>query len=333
MTLLVGDSHREACSRIKARKPERTQVLVLRREHVFGNRFYTTKARFGGRSRDISIDCSVGDDSMLCFSIDGKRVLQIKQLQWKFRGNERIEVDGVPIQVSWDVYSWLFEDVDDGHAVFMFRFEKMGFEDENEVNEKNGMVFWPQNSCGFGMNGFERKKIKKSLLKTRSSSSSSISSASSGRSSTVMEWASMEEDKLQNPSGFSLLVSRITLPHLSLSLPWSAGFSEFSLELSSNITTVAAPVQQPHRSRFTGNKRVALFLKFPFKSIPSSPYRYQLTATQPAVGPALEPPFLLGSDLRRGENSSPTHTSVIPNGHVTIISSSSNSSPVVPAPP
>ncbi|XP_043699446.1 uncharacterized protein LOC122650184 [Telopea speciosissima] len=204
MTLVVGDSCNEAYSRTRARKAERNQVLILRREHVVGNKYYTTKARFGGKIRDISIDCRVGsgDEPRLCFSIDRKRVLQVKRLKWKFRGNERIEVDGVPIQVSWDVYNWLFDGAENGHAVFMFRFEKM-----EELEDE--MVMLPQHQqqlCGFGMNGFEWKKMKKSLLKTGSSSSSSMSSASSGCSSSVLEWASTEESELQSPSGFSLLV-------------------------------------------------------------------------------------------------------------------------------
>ncbi|XP_010245551.1 PREDICTED: uncharacterized protein LOC104589062 [Nelumbo nucifera] len=222
MTLLVGDSQREVYGRSKTRKPNRrSQVLISRREHVFGNKVYTTRARFGGKTRDISIDCSVsGDEPRLCFSVDRKRVLQIKRLKWKFRGNERIEVDGVPIQVSWDVYNWLFEGgVEDGHAVFMFKFEKTEFgeeEEENvqeELNEKTGrMVVWkPQQSPtsgGIGMNTFEWKRINRGFLKTtRSSSSSSMSSASSGCSSSVMEWASsMDESELQSPSGFCLLV-------------------------------------------------------------------------------------------------------------------------------
>lgn len=209
MILLVGDSEKEAYNKTRAKKAERTQVLVLRREHVFGNKVYTTRASFGGKTREISIDCSVGDDPRLSFSVDRKRVLQIKRLKWKFRGNEKIEVDGIPIQVSWDVYNWLFDDVMESHAVFMFKFERLGFEEEDEelqqqqhLNEKNGMAL-----CGFGMNGIERKKMKKSLLKTtRSSSSSSLSSASSGCSSSVMEWASTEEMELKSPSGFSLLV-------------------------------------------------------------------------------------------------------------------------------
>ncbi|XVE71241.1 hypothetical protein DITRI_Ditri10aG0134900 [Diplodiscus trichospermus] len=222
MMLLVGDSIKEAYARTRAQKPGRGQALVLRREHVFGNKVYTTKARFGGKSREISIDCRVNEDAKLCFSVDKNRVLQIKRLKWKFRGNERIEVDGVSIQVSWDVYNWLFDqDVNNGHAVFMFKFENEGSEvleehqqngDEEVVgpfNEKNGVVLWQQNSCNFGMNGIEWKKMRKSLLRTaRSSSSSSISmsSASSGGSSSIMEWASVEESELSAPTGFSLFV-------------------------------------------------------------------------------------------------------------------------------
>lgn len=35
----------------------------------------------------------------------GSGVLQGKHLNWKFRGSKRVEVDGVSIQVSWDVYN------------------------------------------------------------------------------------------------------------------------------------------------------------------------------------------------------------------------------------
>ncbi|XP_022751813.1 uncharacterized protein LOC111300448 [Durio zibethinus] len=223
MTLLVGDSTKEAYVRTRAKKPERSQALVLRRENVFGNRVYNTKARFGGKSREISIDCRVNEDAKLCFSVDNEKVLQIKRLKWKFRGNERIEVDGVSIQVSWDVYNWLFDqDLNNGHAVFMFKFENEGSEILEEdhqqdgaeevvdpFNEKNGIVLWQQPLFSFGMNGIEWKKMRKRLLRTaRSSSSSSISmsSASSGGSSSVTEWASVEESELSARSGFFLLV-------------------------------------------------------------------------------------------------------------------------------
>lgn len=207
MTLLAGDSPAEAYTKTRAHEnPKKSQLMVLRREHVYGDKLYTTKADFGGKNRDISIDFSrAGDDWRLYFSVDNKRVLKIKHLKWKFRGNERVEVDGAHVNVSWDVYNWLFEEDDNGFALFMFRFDEERDHGVGYLNERNGGLFWSQqSSCGFG---FEKKKMKKSLLRgTRSSSSSSsLSSASSGCGS-VMEWESVEENELKDPSGFSLLV-------------------------------------------------------------------------------------------------------------------------------
>ncbi|KAK5825251.1 uncharacterized protein LOC108485445 [Gossypium arboreum] len=209
MTILVGDATKEAYTRTRAQNPgsRSSQTLVLRKEHVLGNRVYSTKARFGGKLRDISIDCRVNEHAQLCLSVDNKRVLQIKRLKWKFRGNERIEVDGVWIGVSWDVYSWLFDkDGNNGRpAVFIFKFENQGSE-TMEDPFKEGVVLGQQSPCS---DGIEWKKKRRSLLRSaRSSSSSSISmsSASSGCSSSVMEWESVEESELCAPMGFSLLV-------------------------------------------------------------------------------------------------------------------------------
>lgn len=200
MTLLVGDSGKDAYSRTKAHEPENPQFLVLKREHVVADKVYTTRAKFGGRTREIKIDCGHRDDSSLCFTVDGKRVLQIKRLKWKFRGNERVEVDGVPIQISWDVYNWLFEkNNSDGHAIFMFKFE----EDEDEEGmERNLMGMWTQQQNWNGCH--EWGKMGKSL--SSSSVSMSSSAGSFGASSSVMEWSSVEENELVVPIGFSLLV-------------------------------------------------------------------------------------------------------------------------------
>ncbi|KAE8663433.1 hypothetical protein F3Y22_tig00112980pilonHSYRG00052 [Hibiscus syriacus] len=216
MMLLVGDAIKEAYSRTRAKRCRRSQGHVSRREHVFGNQVYNTKLRSGGKEREISIDCQVNDDAKLCFSVDNERVLQIKRLKWKFRGNERIEVDGVSIQVSWDVYNWLFDkDLSNGQAVFVLKFVKEGSEivegdhHRQEKDVKKGVVLWQQSCSSVGNNGIELRKRRRSLLRTaRSSSSSSISmsSASSGSSSSVMEWASVEESGLSAPTGFSLVV-------------------------------------------------------------------------------------------------------------------------------
>ncbi|XP_010541582.1 PREDICTED: uncharacterized protein LOC104815002 [Tarenaya hassleriana] len=223
MGLLVGDAVKEAYARTRAGRPTIPQALILRREHVVGNRVFCTKARIGGRNREISIDCQANEDARLCFGIDSKRVLQIKRLRWKFRGNERIEVDGVPVQISWDVYNWLFENkpaVNDvngngncnggGDAVFMFRFETdpVAVTAEETEEAKNGVVLWQaKQPCGFV--GW-RKKMKRSFLrrgKPRSSSSSSMmsvsmSSASSACSSSVLEWAS-SADEAEYGGGFA----------------------------------------------------------------------------------------------------------------------------------
>ncbi|KAI3506088.1 hypothetical protein L1887_28444 [Cichorium endivia] len=216
MALLVGDSTKQAYSKVKSTNPDKTQITILRREHVYGiaTKKYNTKATFRGKTREITIDCTRiagGDDSRLCFSVDNKRVLVVKHLNWKFRGNERVEMDGVHIQISWDVYNWLFEEeVDDGYALFMFRFEKSGFdyhEDDKYLARLNASG---SGLMGFGSGlgfGFEKRKMKKGMLRTAagSSSSSSLSSVSSGCGS-VMEWESVEENELKGPSGFSLLV-------------------------------------------------------------------------------------------------------------------------------
>jgi hypothetical protein len=59
-------------------------------------------------------------DPSLEIRIDKKKVLQVKRLAWKFRGNQTIYVDGLPVEVLWDVHDWLFTS-SSGRAVFLFR--------------------------------------------------------------------------------------------------------------------------------------------------------------------------------------------------------------------
>ncbi|KAG2239510.1 hypothetical protein Bca52824_091655 [Brassica carinata] len=228
MGLLVGDSVKEAYARAKsARPPTNPQALVMRKEHVFGGRVFSTKARFGGKNREITIDCCVDEDARLCLSVDSKQVLTIKRLRWKFRGNERVEIDGVSVQISWDVYNWLFQSNGGGHAVFMFRFESDPEEEERNENG-NGVVLWkPKKKCGGSSSGLGfkgivewrkmRRRFVKSSKRSYSSSSISMSSASSACSSSVLEWASSADESEYggggssglgsgNGLGFSLLV-------------------------------------------------------------------------------------------------------------------------------
>ncbi|XP_022132300.1 uncharacterized protein LOC111005185 [Momordica charantia] len=186
--LLVGDLVKEAYARTKAPNPQNPQSLVLKREQVIAHKIYSTKATIAGKSRDIQIDCGYNDDSRLCFAVDGVEVLEVKHLKWKFRGNEKIEVEGVPVQISWDVYNWVFADNDDGHAIFMFRFDQ----------HQHGY------DTSFHNAGIETGRMR---MSSSLSSVSMSSVGSSAASSSVLDWASVEESELGGgPSAFSLLV-------------------------------------------------------------------------------------------------------------------------------
>ncbi|KAL9330840.1 hypothetical protein ACSQ67_000450 [Phaseolus vulgaris] len=184
LTLLVGDLTPKTKPHKPNTKPQ--QVLLLKRDHVHvashRSRVYQTKTILGGKVREIQIDCdaySNEDESLrLVFSVDEEKVLEVTRLKWKFRGSERVEVDGAHVQISWDVHDWLFEK-DKDH----------GCGSRKEVD-----VVW---SSGEWKNG-----------KSWSSSSLSVSSSvgSFGGSSSVMEWSSVEENELVVPFGFSLVV-------------------------------------------------------------------------------------------------------------------------------
>ncbi|KAJ6937308.1 hypothetical protein NC652_011835 [Populus alba x Populus x berolinensis] len=47
-------------------------------------------------------------------------VIRVKRLQWNFRGNQTIFLDGLLVDLLWDVHDW-FYNPGSGYAVFMFR--------------------------------------------------------------------------------------------------------------------------------------------------------------------------------------------------------------------
>lgn len=109
--------------------------LVSRQEHFTGNNtFYSTKARFveTGDSHEIVIRCNKETEGLkqssqhqypvLSVCIDKKTVIKVKRLQWNFRGNQTIFVDGLLVDLMWDVHDWFFSNQGAcGRAVFMFR--------------------------------------------------------------------------------------------------------------------------------------------------------------------------------------------------------------------
>ncbi|KAF7805194.1 uncharacterized protein G2W53_044305 [Senna tora] len=124
MVLLLGDLRKEAFKKTNAIPLPSHAVFVAKREHVFGKKVFATKALFcdNGQTHDLVIECDTitVSEPRLVIRIDSKTVMQVKRLRWKFRGNHTISVDGVAVEVLWDVHNWLFGS-SLGNAIFMFR--------------------------------------------------------------------------------------------------------------------------------------------------------------------------------------------------------------------
>lgn len=103
--------------------------LISRTEHCCGNTLFSTKAKFSenGGCHEILIRCSGEEEGGkkqqpgLWVWIDKKAVIRVKRLQWNFRGNQSIFVDGLLVDLLWDVHDWFFGSAINGFAVFMFR--------------------------------------------------------------------------------------------------------------------------------------------------------------------------------------------------------------------
>ncbi|XP_057420582.1 uncharacterized protein LOC130714676 [Lotus japonicus] len=132
VVLLLGDLKKEAYRRTGCRPALIDPILVSKKEHIFGKKRFSTRAKFHekGRWHEISIECksrgrsfSNGDSGVqpeMEIRIDGHLVIHVKHLQWKFRGNESIRLSKMRVEVYWDVHDWLFSP---GlkHALFIFK--------------------------------------------------------------------------------------------------------------------------------------------------------------------------------------------------------------------
>ncbi|KAF8045984.1 hypothetical protein N665_4150s0006 [Sinapis alba] len=127
MVLLLGDMKKEAFRKTNAASPSSSlgAVFIAKKEHVFGKRTFATKAQFSGdgKTHDLVIECDTSvSDPCLSVCVDGKILMQVNRLHWKFRGNDTIVVNRISVEVLWDVYSWFFGvPSSPRNAVFMFR--------------------------------------------------------------------------------------------------------------------------------------------------------------------------------------------------------------------
>ncbi|KAJ0988194.1 hypothetical protein J5N97_006550 [Dioscorea zingiberensis] len=124
VALLLGDCKKEAYKRTKSRPSLEDASMISKRENVFGKKCFSTRTRFNEKRKehDIVVENSINSgpkDPEMWISIDGIVLIHVSNLQWKFRGNETVLVEQVPVQVFWDVHAWLFGSP--GHALFIFK--------------------------------------------------------------------------------------------------------------------------------------------------------------------------------------------------------------------
>ncbi|XP_068308700.1 uncharacterized protein [Pyrus communis] len=144
LCLLLGDKVEQVLDleKYKTIVSQKIFTLVSRSEHFSGNAVYATKAQFcdTGVSHDIVIKCDQSEEpgsktSVLSVCIDKKKVFQVKRLRWNFRGNQTIFLDGLLVDLMWDIHDWLFNPKS-GIAVFMFR-TRSGLDCRPWLEDKN----------------------------------------------------------------------------------------------------------------------------------------------------------------------------------------------------
>ncbi|KAL0425012.1 UNVERIFIED_CONTAM: hypothetical protein Sradi_1036000 [Sesamum radiatum] len=100
-------------------------ALVSDEEVVLLLEIFLDKAKFDERKREheIVVESSTTGprDPEMWISIDGIVLIHIKNLQWKFRGNQTVQVDKQTVQVFWDVHAWLFCAPGSNYGLFIFK--------------------------------------------------------------------------------------------------------------------------------------------------------------------------------------------------------------------
>ncbi|CAN1355176.1 hypothetical protein LINPERPRIM_LOCUS43628 [Linum perenne] len=125
VSLVLGDMKSEAYKRTKKEPTVEKPVLLCKKENVLGKKLFCTKTMWqhnDHKEHDLTIETSISGlgDSEMWISIDGFEVIHIMNLQWRFRGNENLTVNDVPVQIFWDVHDWLFNGSGTGQGLFVF---------------------------------------------------------------------------------------------------------------------------------------------------------------------------------------------------------------------
>ncbi|XP_021631603.2 uncharacterized protein LOC110629062 [Manihot esculenta] len=126
VVLMLGDYKKKAYKRTKARPALVDPTLFYKKENVLAKKSFSTRAKFKQEMKqehDIVVESSTTGpkDPEMWISIDGIVVIHVKNLQWKFRGNQTVMVNEQQVQILWDVHDWLFNAPGAGHGLFIFK--------------------------------------------------------------------------------------------------------------------------------------------------------------------------------------------------------------------
>jgi hypothetical protein len=86
--------------------------------------------------------------------MDGIIMIHVRNLQWKFRGNQTVMLSRQPVQVFWDVHDWLFSTPGTGHGLFIF---KPGVPEPED--DKDGSSYGGQSDTSDGSMYFSTRSI------------------------------------------------------------------------------------------------------------------------------------------------------------------------------
>ncbi|KAM7270582.1 hypothetical protein ACFE04_029796 [Oxalis oulophora] len=140
--LLLGDLKKKVYKRTKARPALVDPILFFKKENVFAKKSFSSRAKFDERRKehDIVVESSTSGprDPEMWISIDGIVLIHVKNLQWKFRGNQTVLVDNQQVQVFWDVHDWLFSSVGPCQGLFIFKPGSVEAESDREGSSRGG---------------------------------------------------------------------------------------------------------------------------------------------------------------------------------------------------
>lgn len=129
MILLLGDQNKEAFKRTKSRPVMLDAPLVHKKETIYGNKCFCTRTMLGQgkKQHDITIESVLSgpSDPAMRISVNGTVAIWITNLHWRFRGNETLFLDNVPVEIFWDVHDWLYSDTNSGPGSFIFKQRKL----------------------------------------------------------------------------------------------------------------------------------------------------------------------------------------------------------------